>query len=114
MDEHLQPTYQSTSSWVTMMRARRKSGQKVWANRSPPPVFANRRPVCARTRQRDLKGLAKLEYLDLFGTNVTDLSHLTGLTGLRELNLTGTNLTEAGVKQLQQSLTKTKIIYKPR
>ena len=53
-----------------------------------------------------LKGLTKLEYLDLNGTKVTDagLVHLEGLTKLEELHLVGTKVTDAGVKQLQQAL----------
>ncbi|MGO8688343.1 MAG: hypothetical protein ACLQLG_01800 [Thermoguttaceae bacterium] len=49
-----------------------------------------------------LKGLARLEILDLNRTNVSDagLQHLKGLTQLRELCLGGTKVSDAGLENL--------------
>ncbi len=56
-----------------------------------------------------LKGMADLEYLDLFGINISDagLVHLKGLTKLERLSLNGTNVTGDGLKHLK-GLTKLK------
>ncbi len=85
---------------------------------------------------KHLKGLTKLQSLDLSHTEVTDagLEHLRGLTGLQSLNLmwcikltdlglehlkalrklqtlvlSNTNVTDAGVKKLRQALPNCKI-----
>jgi len=52
-----------------------------------------------------LKGLTGLQYLWL-GGKITDagIEHLKGLTGLEFLGLSGTQVTDAGVQQLKQSL----------
>jgi hypothetical protein len=54
----------------------------------------------------NLKGLTRLQSLELVGTKVTDagLVHLKGLTQLQSLNLWGTKVTDAGVKGLQKAL----------
>ena len=53
-----------------------------------------------------LKGLTRLEYLSLRGTQVTDagLVHLKGLTSLGDLDLSRTKVTDAGVADLQRAL----------
>ncbi len=67
-----------------------------------------------------LEGLTAIESLDLSGTSVNDkgLDHLKGLTNLRELNLGAryqlsvsipTQVTDAGVKKLQEALPKCRI-----
>ena len=58
-----------------------------------------------------LKGLTKLQSLDLSYTPVTDagLEHLKGLTKLRSLDLSDTQVAGAGVKRLQQALPQCKI-----
>ena len=53
-----------------------------------------------------LKGLARLEKLDLTNTQITDagLVHLKGLTKLQRLNFWDTQVTYEGVKKLQKAL----------
>src|SRR5262245_32422686 len=58
MDEFLQPTYQSRSGRVTMVRGRRKSGRKVWANRCPPPGFCEL-AYAVRASPSDAVGLTR-------------------------------------------------------
>ena len=60
-----------------------------------------------------VKGLTKLEYLDIFDSQVTDagLEHLNGLTELKELMLLDTQVTDEGVKKLQQALPNCEIFY---
>ncbi len=55
---------------------------------------------------KHIKGLTKLQRLELGDTDVTDtgLEHLTGLTNLQKLTLFGTKVTDEGVKKLQQAL----------
>ena len=50
-----------------------------------------------------LKGLTRLQSLDLSGTQVTDagLEHLKGLTQLQWLSLEGTQVTDAGLEHLK-------------
>jgi hypothetical protein len=52
-----------------------------------------------------LKGLTKLETLDLNGTKITDagLVHLKGMTKLWSLILTDTQVTYAGVADLKKA-----------
>ena len=56
-----------------------------------------------------VKALTTLQWLDLGGTNITDigLERLKGLTELRLLRLTGTKITDAGLVHLK-GLTKSK------
>ena len=58
-----------------------------------------------------LKGLTKLERLDLSYTKITDagLVHLKGLSNLKELYLWKTKITDAGVKSLKEALPDCKI-----
>ena len=58
-----------------------------------------------------LKGMTKLQTLDLADAQVTDagLKHLHGLAQLKVLYLGGTNVTEAGVQELQKALPKATI-----
>jgi hypothetical protein len=61
-----------------------------------------------------LKNLRQLEFLDLKkNKRLTDagLVHLEGLKNLDQLILIGTQVTPAGVKQLQQKLPNTKIAH---
>ena len=53
-----------------------------------------------------MKGLAKLERLYLGGNQVTDagLEHLIEMKSLEYLDLANTNITDEGVKKLQQAL----------
>jgi Leucine-rich repeat (LRR) protein len=55
-----------------------------------------------------LNVFTKLQSLDLWHTNVTDagLERLKGMVALQDLYLTGTRVTDAGVKKLQQALPK--------
>jgi hypothetical protein len=50
-----------------------------------------------------LKGLTKLQFLVIGGTQVTDagLEHLKGLSQLRDLDLSGTRITGSGLKHLK-------------
>ena len=59
-----------------------------------------------------LKGLTKLEYLNLSYTNITDagLAHLKGLTKLETLSLSRTKITDAGLVHLK-GLTKLEGLY---
>ncbi|MGO8691915.1 MAG: hypothetical protein ACLQLG_20025 [Thermoguttaceae bacterium] len=59
-----------------------------------------------------LKGLTRLQTLLLGGTNVTDagLEYLKGLTKLEMLDLSRTQVTDAGVRDLRKALPKTQII----
>ena len=54
------------------------------------------------------QGLAKLQFLVLRGTQVTDagLEHLKGLTSLTGLSLTGTQVSDAGLAELKAALPK--------
>ena len=63
-----------------------------------------------------LKGLTKLQTLNLSDTNVTDagLVHLKGLTILQTLVLIDTKVTDAGVKKLQAALPKCRIYHRPK
>ncbi|HUT13695.1 MAG TPA: leucine-rich repeat domain-containing protein [Thermoguttaceae bacterium] len=56
--------------------------------------------------QYGLKGLTRIEELDLRFTQITDagLDQLKGLANLRSLNLSRTQVTEEGVRRLQQAL----------
>jgi hypothetical protein len=56
----------------------------------------------------NLKGLTRLEELNLSRTKVTDagLAHLKGLTGLKELSLYGTGVTDRGAKEIQKALSR--------
>jgi len=58
-----------------------------------------------------LRGMAKLNVLNLFGTKVTDagLGYIKGLNQLQRLDLRRTKVTDAGVKTLQQALPNCKI-----
>ena len=58
-----------------------------------------------------VKGLTKLEVLDLYNTKITDagLVHLNGLTNLKSLNLERTKVTAAGAQALQKALPGCKI-----
>ena len=60
-----------------------------------------------------LKGLTKLQGLNLTGTQITDagLVHLKGLTKLWGLNLMDTQITDAGVDELQKALPNCKIYH---
>ena len=51
-----------------------------------------------------LKGLTRLQRLDLNGTKVTDagLEHLSGLIQLEAINLEGTKITDTGLEHLKQ------------
>ena len=51
----------------------------------------------------ELNGLTNLQHLNLSGTQVTDkgLKHLKGLTNLQHLNLSGTRVTDKGLKHLK-------------
>ena len=51
-------------------------------------------------------GLSRLEWLNLSHTQITDkgLDHLKSLRNLRLLFLTGTHVTENGVRKLQSAL----------
>jgi hypothetical protein len=55
----------------------------------------------------------ELEWLVLFDTKLTDagLRHLKGLTKLRRLDIERTDVTEAGVNKLQQSLPEVDVYY---
>jgi hypothetical protein len=55
--------------------------------------------------------MLRLQYLDLYGTKVTDagLVHLAGLSRLDSLNLYCTHVTEKGVENLQRALPSCKI-----
>jgi hypothetical protein len=55
--------------------------------------------------------MTALKTLDLNFTRVTDagLAHLKGLTNLGEVGLEGTQVTDAGVRDLQQALPSLKI-----
>ena len=57
--------------------------------------------------------MSELNSLMLAGTQVTDkgLVHLKGLTNLKSLNLMNTQVTHAGVADLQKALPKCKIDY---
>jgi len=57
-------------------------------------------------RLENLRDLAYLEYLNLYGTSVSDsgLHHLSSLSTLQSLYLWQTNVTEEGAENLQQSL----------
>ena len=60
-----------------------------------------------------LKGMTKLQWLRLIGSiKVTnaELLHLKGLTKLQRLSLIETNVTDAGVADLQKALPNCKII----
>ncbi len=64
-------------------------------------------PGTGDERLRHLSGLTNLKRLMLpWRTGITDagLAHLKGLTNLSLLNLTGTSVSDAGVKELQQAL----------
>ena len=58
-----------------------------------------------------LKGLTKLEGLNLWGTQVTDagLEHLKGFSNLEEVYLSGTQVTDARVQSLREALPDCKI-----
>jgi len=60
-----------------------------------------------------LRGLVKLQLLDLGYTRITDngLEHLKVLTNLRELSLQGTKVTAEGIKKLRQVLPKCRIYH---
>jgi hypothetical protein len=60
-----------------------------------------------------LRGVKGLESLDLRYTKVTDagLAHLAPLTRLRTLDLRGTNVTGPGVRKLNQTLPKVRILH---
>ena len=58
-----------------------------------------------------LKGLTKLQILDLRYSRITDagLLHLKELTGLKTLHLRRTQITDAGIAELQKALPNCKI-----
>ena len=58
-----------------------------------------------RRRVERLRGMTRLQYLDLSGTKVSDagLQHLRGLTNLLDLNLSGTKVSDAGVRDLERA-----------
>lgn len=62
-----------------------------------------------------LKGLTKLQSLELDDTKITDsgLLHLKGLTNLRVLKLKGTRVTRAGYEKLLKALPKCDIKFQP-
>jgi hypothetical protein len=53
-----------------------------------------------------LKDLGNLEYLNLYGTAVTDagLEHLKGLKNLKKLYVWQSQVTDAGIAKLKESL----------
>ena len=59
-----------------------------------------------------LSGLANLEYLNLYGTNITDagLTQLTGLQHLRKIYLWQTKTTEAGITALKKAMPNLEVI----
>jgi hypothetical protein len=59
-----------------------------------------------------LKNLENLEYLNLYGTQVSDagLEHLKGLKNLRKLYLWESKATNEGVAGLQQALPEAEIV----
>ena len=57
-----------------------------------------------------LTGLTSLKKLYLNGTQVSDVSPLAGLTNLEQLHLGKTPVTEGAVEQLQKALPKCRII----
>ena len=61
-----------------------------------------------------LKGLTRLQTLDLLSTQITDagLVHLKGLTNLRSLWLDGTKITDAGIADLKKALPPNCLIVK--
>ena len=62
---------------------------------------------------QNLKGLTRLQLLNLHRTPaITDagLQHLKGLTQLQKLDLANTKVTDAGVKDLQKALPKLEIV----
>ena len=58
-----------------------------------------------------MKGLRNVQSLGLSGTKVTDagLKHLQGLKKLKELLLFGTDVTDEGIKKLHRALPKCEI-----
>ncbi len=61
----------------------------------------------------NLRGMTKLEYLDLSGTQVSDagLERLRGMTQLEELYLYGTEVSDAGAEKLRQALPNCRIYH---
>jgi hypothetical protein len=60
----------------------------------------------------NLAGLIHLEYLNLYGANITDksLEHLTGLKRLKSLYVWQTGVTDAGVTRLAEELPDLRIV----
>jgi Leucine-rich repeat (LRR) protein len=60
-----------------------------------------------------LKGMTKLGTLKLSGTKISNagLRHLKGLTSLKYLDLKGTSVTDEGVNDLKQALSKCTIVF---
>jgi hypothetical protein len=63
----------------------------------------------------DLRQLTRLKWLDLGMTEITDfgLRHMETLKDLEVVDLSGTLVTEQGVKKLQQALPKCKVYWQP-
>ena len=66
---------------------------------------------CSDADLAHLKGLTKLQTLDLWGTSVTDagLAHLNGLTKLQRLVLRDTQVSDAVIEKLQKALPRCRI-----
>jgi Leucine-rich repeat (LRR) protein len=63
----------------------------------------------------DLRGLTRLQQLDLSETRITDLGleHLSGLTNLQAVDVSGTETTDSGLQAIRNPLSEATIIKRP-
>jgi len=103
-------------AWVSLEGFKGEHYEGASQGSAKEVTFSKRREIEKSQRVADadlvwLKQLAKLERLNLSGTEVTDdgLEHLRELVQLKTLDLSYTQITDAGVAELKKALPKCKI-----